>query len=162
MRTFDGTAELAAAVGEELGYSRWHRVGPAEITAFAEATGDRQWIHVDPVRAADGPFGTLVAHGYYLLAAVPMLLAEVFEVVGVAAVVNTGVDALRFRRPVPAGSRIRAGARIAAVALRRGVADLSLDVEVHRESVTGAVCTATVHSMVRPLRSSSGPGTGDR
>ena len=151
-RRFDGVAELLAAAGEDLGRSEGHPVGQADIQAFAEATGDRQWIHVDPDRAATGPFGRTVAHGYYLLSLLPALLAEVFQIDGVGAVVNTGVDEFRFLRPVPVGSTVSVGARLASVTVRRrGVAELSVAVGVYLDEQTEPVCTGLVHWMVRPL-----------
>src|SRR6266702_572879 len=150
-RVFAGVADLADSVGEHLGHSGPHRVGHTEIRAFAEATGDRQWIHVDQERAAAGPYRTTVAHGYYLLAIMPAMLAEVFQVNGVGAVINTGVDQLRFHHPVPAGSMLTVAARLAAARTRRrGVAEMSVDVEVFVEGQPEPVCTAVVHSMVRP------------
>jgi acyl dehydratase len=150
-RVFAGVAELAGSVGEHLGRSGPHRVGHADIVAFAEATGDRQWIHVDQERAAAGPYRTTVAHGYYLLSIMPTMLAEIFRVDGVGAVINTGVDRLRFHHPVPAGSQLTVAARLAAVRTRRrGVAELSVDVEVFVDGQPEPACTAVVHSMVRP------------
>ena len=138
-------------MGKELGHSGPHRVGQHEITAFARATGDHQWIHVDPARAEAGPFGTTIAHGYYLLAVMPTLLAQIYRIDGVGAVINTGVDGLRFHRPVPVGSVIRARARLVAMHThRRGVADISIGVEVLVEGNPEPACTAVVHCMVRP------------
>ena len=151
VQVFAGVAALADAVGQGLGHGAWHRVDQAAISRFAEATGDRQWIHVDTERAARGPFGRTVAHGYYLLAAMPVLLDEIFRVDGTGAVINTGVDRLRFHRPVPVDTRIRAAARLADVRVsRRGVAELSVEVTIEVEGVAEPACTAVVHSMVRP------------
>ena len=154
MRVFADVEELAAAQGQHLGHSPWYPVSQKTITLFAEATGDRQWIHVDPERAATGPFGRTVAHGYYLLAVLPALLGDVFTVERVGSVVNTGVDALRFHRPVPVDAQIRVGARLAEVTVsRRGVAELGVDAEIHLQGVDAPACTATVRSMIRPVRS---------
>jgi acyl dehydratase len=104
-------AELADVGPREIGTTGWHTIDQAMIDAFATATGDRQWIHVDPRRAADSPFGTTVAHGHLVLALVPVLLAEVLELVDLRMCVNYGIDRLRFTAPVPAGSRVRLAAR---------------------------------------------------
>lgn len=153
MRVFADVEELAAAQGQHLGHSPWYPVSQETITLFAEATGDRQWIHVDPERAATGPFGRTVAHGYYLLAVLPALLGDVFTIERAGSVVNTGVDALRFHRPVPVDARIRVGARLAEVTVsRRGVAELGVEAEIHLQGLDSPACTATVRSMIRPVR----------
>ena len=107
MRVFRGVDELAAAVGADLGTSQWHPVTQEQVDRFAEATGDHQWIHVDPVRAAEGPFGTTIAHGYLTLSLVPLLAAEVYAVEGVRLALNYGCNKVRFPTPVPVGSRVR-------------------------------------------------------
>lgn len=151
-RTFDGVDDLVAAVGEDLGRSGPHLVGQREIEAFADATGDRQWIHVDPARAETGPFGRTVAHGYYLVSILPAMFAEIFQIDGVGAMINTGVDEFRFLRPVPSGSTINVGVRLVSVRVRRrGVADLSLGVRFYLDTRPEPVCTGLVHCMLRPL-----------
>lgn len=105
-------AELTGRVGEHLGYSRWHAVDQDLIDGFADVTGDRQWIHVDADRAAGGPYGATVAHGLLVLSLIPKLAYEVYRVEGVRAVVNYGLDKVRFPAPVRAGSRIRAGVEL--------------------------------------------------
>ncbi len=112
MRTFHGLEELRAAVGTHLGHSEWHTVTQAQIDAFADATGDHQWIHVDPERAAEGPFGTTIAHGFLTLSLMPILVSRIYRVEGVRMAVNYGANKLRFPAPVPSGSRIRAGLEI--------------------------------------------------
>jgi acyl dehydratase len=107
--------ELKERVGTHLGYSGWREVTQEQIDAFAAATGDRQWIHVDRKRAAHGPFGRTVAHGYYTLSLGPVMLFEVLEVEGASAVVNYGLNRLRFPAPVPVGSRVRMGLALAGV-----------------------------------------------
>ena len=100
---------LAARVGSELACSGWIEVSQARIDAFAAATGDRQWIHLDPERARrDSPWGTTIAHGYLTLSLLPALIESCLRVEGVAMAVNYGLDRLRFPAPVPAGGRIRA------------------------------------------------------
>lgn len=115
MRVFDGLAELEQAVGTHLGWSAWHQVTQEQVDAFAATTGDRQWIHTDPARAASGPFGVTIAHGFLTLSLVSALTWEVYRVDGVAAVLNYGADRLRFPTPVPVGGRIRAGVELVSV-----------------------------------------------
>ncbi|MET9214802.1 MULTISPECIES: MaoC family dehydratase [unclassified Nocardia] len=116
MRTFHGIAELEAAVGSHVGYSEWHTITQAQINAFAEATGDHQWIHIDTEKAATGPFGTTIAHGYLTLSLVPLLVAQVYRVEGVRMAVNYGANKLRFPAPVPVDSKVRAGIELVSVA----------------------------------------------
>ncbi len=111
-RIFQGVAALAAAAGEHLGHSGWRQITQAQIDGFADATGDHQWIHVDVERAADGPFGGTVAHGYLTLSMVPTLGQEVFGVEGITMAINYGLERVRFPAPVPVGSRVRAGIEI--------------------------------------------------
>jgi len=100
-------AELGALVGRELGVSDWITVGQDRIDRFAEATGDRQWVHVDPVRAAAGPYGGTVAHGFLTLSLLPAMMASAFELSDCRMAMNYGLDKLRFPAPVPQGSRLR-------------------------------------------------------
>lgn len=106
-RVFASPDELRAAVGEQLGWTDWLEVDQQRINAFAEATGDHQWIHVDPERAAQGPFGSTIAHGFLTLSLIPSLTPQIFRVEGVRMGVNYGVNKVRFPSPVPVGSRIR-------------------------------------------------------
>ena len=112
VRTFDGLDELGAAVGEQLGQSDWHEITQAQVNLFAEATGDHQWIHVDPERAKDGPFGQTIAHGYLTLSLLPVLVAEIYRVDGVSMGLNYGTNKVRFPAPVPVGSKVRASAQL--------------------------------------------------
>lgn len=112
MRTFSNLDEFAAARGEHLGYSEWHAVTQAQIDKFAEATGDHQWIHVDPQRAAQGPFGTTIAHGYLTLALLPIFMSQICRIDGLSMGVNYGLDRVRFPSTVPSGSRVRAGSTL--------------------------------------------------
>jgi acyl dehydratase len=100
-------AELEQAEERELGTSSWVPVEQRQIDLFADATGDHQWIHVDPAAAAQGPFGQTVAHGYLTLSLLPALLSEVFSVSDARMGVNYGVERVRFTSPVPSGSRVR-------------------------------------------------------
>jgi len=110
-----GMDGLKSSVGQHVGYSDWHEVTQHQIDLFAEATGDRQWIHVDPERAAKGPFGTTIAHGYLTLSLVAYLLPQVIRVGGISMGINYGANRVRFPAPVPVGSRVRARGRIAGV-----------------------------------------------
>jgi acyl dehydratase len=112
---FETRADLDAAVGQHLGHSEWLTIDQQRIDLFAEATGDHQWIHVDPQRAAAGPYGSTVAHGYLTLALVPAMVAEVVEYAGWPAKLNYGSDKVRFPAPVPVGSWVRARVEVLAV-----------------------------------------------
>ena len=116
MRTFHGLDELATAVGQDLGHSDWHEISQEQVNLFAEATGDHQWIHVDPERAKDGPFGGPIAHGYLTLSLLPVLVAEIFQVEDVSMGLNYGTNKVRFPAPVPVGSRVRASAQLVELA----------------------------------------------
>jgi acyl dehydratase len=104
--------ELERSGERELGTSSWHAITQEQVDLFADATGDHQWIHVDPARAAGGPFGTTVAHGYLTLSMLPMLLSEVVSVSDAVMGVNYGTEKIRFTSPVPVGSRVRVRARL--------------------------------------------------
>jgi acyl dehydratase len=112
-------AELEGATERELGASEWHEITQQQIDLFAKATGDHQWIHVDPEAAANGPFGTTVAHGYLTLSMLPMMLSEIVSVTDAVMGVNYGTEKIRFTSPVPSGSRVRLHAKLAH-AERRG------------------------------------------
>ena len=108
MRVFDRPGDVLAAVGEEVGPGPWVEVTQQRVDAFAAATGDRQWIHVDPARAAAGPFGGTIAHGYLTLALIPMLAADVVTFAGCAARINYGTEKVRFPQALRVGRRVRA------------------------------------------------------
>jgi acyl dehydratase len=112
MRVFADLAELEAAKGEHLGSSDWHTVTQEQIDAFAEATGDHQWIHVDAEQAAKGPFGTTIAHGYLTLSLLPVLTKDIYRVDGLTMGINYGSNKIRFPSVVKVGSRIRAGVEL--------------------------------------------------
>lgn len=108
-----GLPALVALTGQELGISDWVVVDQARIQAFADATGDHQWIHLDAARAAaESPYKTTVAHGFLTLSLLPMLAAQAFKVEGVAATINYGLNRVRFPAPAPAGSRLRGRFRL--------------------------------------------------
>ncbi|MFT4188808.1 MAG: MaoC family dehydratase [Aeromicrobium sp.] len=111
-RVFASLDEFKAAVGTELGTSGWLTVTQERINTFADATGDHQWIHCDPEKAAQGPFGTTIAHGYLTLSLLPTFAEQIYDVQGLAMGVNYGANKVRFPDPVPVGSRLRATATL--------------------------------------------------
>lgn len=113
--TLNGIDEIKAKVGEEIGVSGWHEVTQADIDRFAEVTGDDQWIHVDPQRAKDTPFGGTIAHGYYTLSLGPRFMYELLDVQGFAFAVNYGAEKVRFPAPLPVGQKVRMRLTIASV-----------------------------------------------
>jgi acyl dehydratase len=136
--------DLTAIVGTHLGYSDYLTVTQEQVNLFAEATGDHQWIHVDPERAAAGPFGHTIAHGYLTLSMVPVLLASVLRVDGVAMGVNYGANKVRFTSPVPVGADIRAGATLASIDEVSGGVQVVLDVIVEVRDAPKPSCVAQV------------------
>ncbi|KJK59957.1 MaoC family dehydratase [Saccharothrix sp. ST-888] len=112
MTTFASLADLTAAVGTELGTSEWHIIDQDRVNLFAEATGDHQWIHVDPERAKDSPFGGTIAHGYLTLSLIPVLAKECYGVEGVRMALNYGSEKVRFPAPLPVGTAVRATAEL--------------------------------------------------
>lgn len=141
-RIFTSVDELKAAIGEDLGTTGWLEVDQKRIDLFADATGDHQWIHVDPVRAAQGPFGSTIAHGYLTLSLIPSFTPELLRVEGVRMGVNYGVNKVRFPAPVPVGSRLRASGRISDVSEVPGGAQLVVGITVEREGGDKPVCVA--------------------
>ncbi|NUR07494.1 MAG: MaoC family dehydratase [Nocardioidaceae bacterium] len=115
MRVFTTFEELHDAVGEDLGSTDWLEVTQDRVDAFADATGDHQWIHVDVERAKDGPFGGTIAHGYLTLSLIPQFTPQLFRLETPGARLNYGVNKVRFPNPVRVGSRIRASAQVAEV-----------------------------------------------
>jgi acyl dehydratase len=113
MKVFSTPAELAAAVGTEIGVGDWLAIEQSRIDQFAEATGDHQWIHVDPERAAAGPFGATIAHGFLTLSLIPALGQQIYRVEGVRMGINYGLNKVRFPAPVRVGSKVRARVTIA-------------------------------------------------
>lgn len=116
MLRINGISELGEWVGRDLGTSNWMEIDQRRIDMFAEATGDHQWLHTDPARAASGPFGATIAHGYLSLSLLPGLAAEVYTVVGVSSTINYGLNKVRFPAPVRVGSQVRSNIHLLAVA----------------------------------------------
>jgi acyl dehydratase len=136
--------ELTALVGTHLGYGEYRTVTQEQVNLFADATGDHQWIHVDPERAKAGPFGGPIAHGYLTLSLIPTLLGGVMKVEGVAMGVNYGTNKVRFTSPVPVGSELRAGATLASVDDFPGGVQVALDVVVEVRDAPKPSCVAQV------------------
>jgi acyl dehydratase len=147
MRTINGLDELKSLQGETLGTSGWHEVTQKDIDAFADVTGDHQWIHVDPERAKETPFGGTIAHGYYTLSLAPRLTGEIFDLQGFAMGINYGLDKVRFPAPLPVGSKVRMSARVAELENVAGGAQMVLELTFEREDGDKPVCVA--QSLVR-------------
>jgi acyl dehydratase len=141
--------ELRGRVGEELGVSDWHEVTQRRINLFADATGDRQWIHTDPDRARTSPFGGTIAHGYYTLSLAPTLLAEVLPLERFAMAVNYGLEKLRFPAPLAVGGRVRMRARLDRVDEFPGGATLGLTLTFERAGGDKPACVA--HALYRVI-----------
>jgi acyl dehydratase len=144
MITFGSPSEMAGSVGSHLGYSDWLEITQERINAFADATDDHQWIHVDPDRARSGPFGTTIAHGYLTLSLAVRFVAEIFKVEGVAMGVNYGNNRVRFVSPVPVGSKLRAGGTLAAVEEVPGGFQATIDLTFEIEGAPKPACVAQV------------------
>ncbi len=133
MKVFTGPEELKAAAGEQLGSSEWVTIDQQRIDQFADATGDHQWIHVDPDKAASGPFGKTIAHGFLTLSLLPDLIGQLYRVDGANMAINYGMNKMRFPAPVPVDSKVRASAEIAEVTDVSGglqlVVKATLDIE---------------------------------
>ena len=142
MTVFEYLADLAARVGETLGTSEWIEVHQRRIDLFAEATRDHQWIHVDPARAAAGPFGTTIAHGFLTLSLLPEMFAGAFAIADTRMGVNYGLNRVRFTAPVPVGSRLRGRFRLLAYEPIAGGAQLTVEVTIEREGADKPVCIA--------------------
>lgn len=142
MNRFEHLVDLQARVGQEIGVSEWISVDQQRIDRFADATGDHQWIHVDPARAVAGPFGTTIAHGFLTLALLPEMAASAFTVADTRMGVNYGLNRVRFPAPLPAGSRVRGRFRLLAYEPLDGGAQLTTEVTMEREGGAKPVCVA--------------------
>lgn len=136
--------DLPGLVGTEVGVSDWVEITQERVNQFAEATGDHQWIHVDPERAKAGPFGTTIAHGYLTLSLAPVLLGEVLTVEGASMGVNYGCNKVRFPSPVPVDSNLRLGVEVAGVEDVTGGVQVALDLTFETEGSTKPSCVAQV------------------
>jgi acyl dehydratase len=143
--TVDGVEGVQSLVGQHLGWSDWVTITQEQVNQFADATGDHQWIHVDPERATkESPFGGPIAHGYLTLSLVPDLLPQIVEITGFRMGVNYGTEKVRFPAPVPVGSRVRAGATLASATPFEGGVAMNMEVTVEVEGASKPSMVATV------------------
>lgn len=143
MREYSHFSELEGLVGQEIGVSDWMVVDQNRINGFADVTGDHQWIHIDPERAAQGPFGTTIAHGYLSLSLLPALAATAYRISGGRMAVNYGLEKVRFPAPVPAGSKVRARFTLKEYkALPDNGVQLTIVATIEREGGERPVCVA--------------------
>lgn len=148
---FEKPEDLKDAIGKKLGESEWLAIEQDRINTFADATGDHQWIHVDPERAADGPFGACIAHGYLTLSLVNMFLPQIVEVRGTRMGVNYGTDKVRFPSPVTVGSRVRgSGELVAAEDTKDGAVQATIRVTVEIEGKDRPACVVDTISRFYP------------
>ncbi|MFT6550543.1 MAG: acyl dehydratase [Zhongshania marina] len=147
---FKQPQDLIAAVGTVLGTSDWLEIDQQRINLFADATGDHQWIHVDPERAKDGPFGKCIAHGYLTLSLVNLFLPQIVEVQGIAMGVNVGCDRIRFPAPVPVGSRVRGVGELLSIEEIKGGVQSIVRVTVEIEGNDRPACVADTISRYFP------------
>jgi acyl dehydratase len=141
--TANGLAELTALAGADLGHTGWLEITQPRVNMFADATDDHQWIHVDQTRAAAGPFGGTIAHGYLTLSLVIPLFGELLEVTGISMGINYGLNKVRFIAPVPVGSRIRLAVRIDSVApAGDGAVQLTASCTVELDGAGKPACVA--------------------
>jgi acyl dehydratase len=141
--TVSSIAELSALTGKHLGYSEWREVTQERINTFADATDDHQWIHVDAERAAAGPFGTTIAHGFLTLSLLIPMWSEILHFEGVRLGINYGLNRVRFPSPVPVGSRIRAGATLVSVeTVADGSFQIVVDFVIERDGAEKPCCIA--------------------
>ena len=143
--TVEGIEGVQSLVGQHLGHSDWVEITQEQVNRFADATGDHQWIHVDPARAAEeSPFGGPIAHGYLTLSLIPALLPQIVDITGFRMGVNYGTEKVRFPSPVPVGSRVRAGAALASATPFDGGITMNMDVTVEVEGGSKPAMVATV------------------
>ena len=150
MHVFNGLDELEQAVGTHLGFSDWHEVTQEQVQLFADATGDHQWIHLDQERAAAGPFGRTIAHGYLTLALVPLLGSQVYRVDGLSMGINYGSDKVRFPAVVPVGSRVRGGVELLSLKPASMGSQLATRVTVEVEGSDKPACVAETLALLVP------------
>jgi acyl dehydratase len=149
-RVFEDPEALLAAVGEALGASDWLLIEQPRIDQFAEATGDHQWIHVDPIRAASGPYGRCIAHGYLTLSLVNLFLPQIVEVRGISMGVNYGCDRVRFPNVVKVGARVRGRAELVAAEAIKGAVQATVRVSIDIEGEDRPGCVVDTISRYYP------------
>ena len=148
MKTFQTIAELTACIGQVVAVSDWITITQQQVNLFADATGDHQWIHVDPEKAAAGPFGAPIAHGFLTLSLLPQFFESSFAIAGSRMGVNYGLNKVRFTAPVPVGSRLRARMKLlASEPIAKDGVQMTWEVTVEREGSVKPVCVA--ESLVR-------------
>jgi acyl dehydratase len=150
-RVFATPFDLAEQVGQALGHSEWLTIDQSRIDLFADATGDHQWIHTNPVRAAQGPFGACIAHGYLNLALVNLFLPQIVEVRGISMGVNYGCDRVRFPNVVTVGARVRGSAELVAVEEIKGGIQATVRVTVEIEGQDRPACVVDTISRYFPI-----------
>ena len=148
MLTVNGIDDLKTRVGQELGVSDWHEVTQENIDKFAEVTGDDQWIHVDPERAKETPFGGTIAHGYYTLSLAPRFSYDLFKLEGIAFGLNYGLGKVRFPAPMPVGGRVRMRMELQSVEDIPGGAQITMKLTFERDGGDKPVCVAEALSRV--------------
>jgi acyl dehydratase len=148
-RTFASTAALTAETGTLLGPTQWRKITQHDINVFGDITGDRQWIHTDPIRAAAGPFGTTIAHGYLTLSLAGSFVPQLLAVPSASSILNYGLDKVRFLTPVSVDSSVRAKATLAKISTVPGGVDVSLNVVIEIEAGTKPACI--VEALLRYL-----------
>lgn len=142
MHRLQGISGVEAVIGQPLGYSDWHRITQGEIDIFADATHDHYWIHTDPERAASGPFGATIAHGFLTLSHVPEMIQQVYSIEGLQLMLNYGLNKVRFPAPTPVDSLIRGAVEVAAVERGKVGAQVVSKVTVEVEGSDRPVCVA--------------------
>lgn len=147
MRTIEGIEGLRACVGEELGISDWHQVDQDQISAFAASTGDDYWLHTDPERTRETPFGSTIAHGLLTLSLGPMFSYQLYEITGVPMYLNYGFGKVRFPAPLPVGSRVRMRATLQSIDEVPGGVTCTIAQVFEREGSDKPVCVA--ESLIR-------------
>lgn len=150
LRVIEGLDALQLAIGTHLGYSDWVRVTQSQIDRFAELSGDRQWIHTDPARAAQGPFGSTIAHGYMALSLVPALSATIYTISGMRMVMNYGSNRVRFPAPLPVDSLIRVGVELRSLEAVSAGYQLVEKVTIERSGSEKPVCVAETVALLIP------------
>jgi acyl dehydratase len=148
MNIIDGIPALRALVGQDLGTGSWRVVSQSRIDAFADATDDHQWLHTDPERAAAGPFGTTIAHGYLVLSLLPALAADAYRIDGPTARINYGLDSVRFPAPLPEGGRIRVHSSLVELKETPGGARVVIHNVVELEGSAKPACVADTVSLL--------------
>jgi acyl dehydratase len=148
---FESPADLKGAIGKPLGHSDWLEITQERIDKFAEATGDHQWIHVDPERAKKGPFGATIAHGYLTQSLASLFMPQIMEVRGISMGVNYGCDRVRFPAPVPVGSKVRGSAEVIEVEEIKGTVQSKVRVTIEIEGSDRPACVVDTISRYYPV-----------